>query len=148
MSIYHAYSANIKGISILKKCLLLRQAEFFSVKGVVNLITKIWLAKVGICNLGPHLRNSAILGTTKLIAELRTKKSCGIAIADLQNLTFAIPQLTAVSSQIHYFLVPFPQLRMVLKSNQKYFLNCFFSMETQNLPWRDSNMRFWPQIFF
>jgi hypothetical protein len=32
-----------------------------------------------------------------LIAELRTKKSCGIAIADLQNLTSLIPQLSAVS---------------------------------------------------
>ncbi len=30
----------------------------------------------------PHLRKSAILRTTKSIAELRTKKSCGTAIAD------------------------------------------------------------------
>jgi hypothetical protein len=52
---------------------------------------------------------------------LRTKKSCGTAIADLQNLTSAIPQLSAVSGQFHYFLVPFPQLRVVLKSNQQYF---------------------------
>jgi hypothetical protein len=51
------------------------------------------LSKVGIRNFGPHLRNSAILRTTKTIAELRTKKSCGTAIADLQNLTSAIPQL-------------------------------------------------------
>jgi hypothetical protein len=41
MSIYHAYLANIKGKSIIKNRLLLCQAEFFSVKGVVNLITKI-----------------------------------------------------------------------------------------------------------
>jgi hypothetical protein len=71
--------------------------------------------KVGIRNLSPHLRNSAILRTTKSIAELQTKKSCGIAIADLQNLTSAIPQLSAVSCQFRYFLVPFPQLRMILK---------------------------------
>ncbi len=54
-------------------------------------------AKVGIRNLGPHLRNSAILRTTILIAELRTKKRT--AIADLQNLTSAIPQLSPVSCQ-------------------------------------------------
>jgi hypothetical protein len=70
-------------------------------------------AKLGIRNLSPHLRNSAILRTTKSIAELRTKKSCGTAIADLQNLTSAIPQLSAVSCQFRYFLVPFLQPRMV-----------------------------------
>ncbi len=61
--------------------------------------------KVGICSFSPHLRNSAILQTTKTIAELRTKKSCGTAIADLQNLTSAIPQLSAVYRQFRYFLV-------------------------------------------
>jgi hypothetical protein len=76
-------------------------------------------SKVGIRNLGSHLRNSAILRTTKLIADLRTKKSCGTAIADLHNLTSAIPQLSAVSFQFRYFLVPFPQHRMVIKINQK-----------------------------
>jgi hypothetical protein len=57
------------------------------------------LPKLGIRNLSPHLRNSVILRTTILIAELRTKKSCGTAIADLQNLTSAIPQLSPVSCQ-------------------------------------------------
>ncbi len=52
---------------------------------------------MGIRNLSPHLCNSAILQTTKSIAELQTKKSCGTAIADVQNLTSAIPQLSAVS---------------------------------------------------
>jgi hypothetical protein len=33
---------------------------------------------------------------------LRTKKSCGAAVADLHNLTFAIPQLSAVSCQFRY----------------------------------------------
>jgi hypothetical protein len=61
-----------------------------------------------------------------LIAELQTKKSCGIAIAELQNLTSAIPQLSIVSCQFRYFLVPFPQLRTVLKINQKCFYNCPF----------------------
>jgi hypothetical protein len=78
-------------------------------------------AKVGIRNLSNYLRNSAILRTTKSIAELWTKKGCGTAIAYLQNLTSAIPQLSAVSCQFRSFLVPFPQLRMVLKINQKYF---------------------------
>ncbi len=53
-----------------------------------------WLTKVGIRNLSLHLRNSAILWTTILTAELRTKK-----VADLQNLTSAIPQLSPVSCQ-------------------------------------------------
>jgi hypothetical protein len=53
------------------------------------------------------------LRTTKLIAELRTKKSCRSAIADLQNLTSAIPQLSAISSQFPYFIVLFPQLRIL-----------------------------------
>ncbi len=70
-------------------------------------ITYLWtyyLSKVGIRKLSPHLRNSAILRLTKSIAELRTKKSCGTVIADLQNLTSAIPQLSAVSSQSATFL--------------------------------------------
>jgi hypothetical protein len=70
---------------------------------------------VGIRNFGPHLRNSAILRTNKTIAELQTKKSCGIAIADLQNMTSAILQLSAVSGRFNHFLVPFPQLRLFLK---------------------------------
>jgi hypothetical protein len=52
---------------------------------------------------------------------LRTKKSYRIAIADLQNLTSAIPQLSTVSCQFRYVLVPFPQLRVALKINQNYF---------------------------
>ncbi len=65
----------------------------------------------------PQLRN---LRATKSIAELRTKKNCGTAIADLQNLTSTIPQLSGVSCQFCYILVTFPQLRMVLQINQKY----------------------------
>jgi hypothetical protein len=77
--------------------------------------------KLGIRNLSPLLRNSPILRTTKSIAEFRTKKNCGTAIADLQKLTSAITQLSAGSCQFRYILVPFPQLMMVLKINQKYF---------------------------
>ncbi len=62
------------------------------------------ISKLGIRNLSPYLRNSAILRTTKTIAELRTKKSCGTVIADLENLTSAIPQLSAASCQSATFL--------------------------------------------
>jgi hypothetical protein len=67
---------------------------------------------VGIRNLSPQLRNIA-----------DNQIDCGTAIADLQNLTSSIPQLSTVSCQsaTRYFLVSFPQLRMVLKINQKYF---------------------------
>jgi hypothetical protein len=85
------------------------------------------VSKVGIRNLSPHLCYSAILRTTKSFAELRTKTSCGTEIANLQNLTSAIPQLSAVSCQFRYFLVPFPQLRMVLKINRKCFRTVCFS---------------------
>jgi hypothetical protein len=74
--------------------------------------------KLGIRNLSPHLRNSAILRTTKTIAELRTKKSCGTVIADLENLTYATFRSLL---PVRYFLVPFPQLRLVLK----VFFICF-----------------------
>jgi hypothetical protein len=90
------------------------------------------LPMVGILNLSPHLCkcNSAILRTTKSIAELQTKKSCRTAIAGLENLTSAIPQLSTVSCQFRYFLVPFPQLRMVLKITPIY-LELFVSLETK-----------------
>jgi hypothetical protein len=44
------------------------------------------IRKVGIRNFSPHLCNSEILRTTKSIAELRTKKSCGTAIVALNPL--------------------------------------------------------------
>jgi hypothetical protein len=77
---------------------------------------------VGIRNLSPKLRNIA---DNQIDCGVANEKSCGTAIADLQNLTFAILQLSAVSCQFCYFLVPFPQLRMV-KINQKYLCNCLF----------------------
>jgi hypothetical protein len=47
------------------------------------------------------------LRTTISIAELRTKKSCGTAIADLQILTSAIPQLSAApaNSATFWYLI-------------------------------------------
>jgi endonuclease I len=47
-----------------------------------------------------------------MIVELQTKKSCGTAIADLHNLTSAIPQLSAITGQFSFFLIPFSQLMM------------------------------------
>ncbi len=74
---------------------------------------------MGIRNFSPHLRNSAILRTTKSITELRTKKSCGTAIADLQIFTSAIPQLHAVSGQfLNFIYSPFSSAQDALKINQ------------------------------
>jgi hypothetical protein len=113
-----------------------------------TLLCIIYCTKVGIRNFSPHLRNSAILRTSNSVAELRTKKSCGTAIADFQNLTSAIPQLCAVSAQFHYFLVPFPQLRMVLKSNQQYFWNRLFLWKMKTCLKGTVARDFWPPIFF
>jgi hypothetical protein len=53
-----------------------------------------------------------------LIVELKNKKCCRSPIADLKNLTSAIPQLSAISGQFPYFIVLFPQLRMLYKKIQ------------------------------
>jgi hypothetical protein len=87
-------------------------------------------AKVGIRIFFPHFHNIA---DNQSIAELRTKKSCVTATADLQNLTSAIPQLSAVSGQFPYFIVSFPQLKMFSKINQKQFLQSSLPMETKKL---------------
>jgi hypothetical protein len=50
------------------------------------------IAKVGIRNFNPHLRTFATLGTTKSIAELRTKKKLRNWDCRIQNFTSAIPQ--------------------------------------------------------
>jgi hypothetical protein len=88
---------------------------------------------VGIRNLSPHFRNSAILRTTKSIAELRTKKYCGTALADLQKLTSAIPQLCSI--------LPIPSLSGTFfsaqdgfKNQPKIFLELSVSLEAKNLP--------------
>jgi hypothetical protein len=97
---------------------------------------------------GGHLQFKSALRTTKSIAELRTKKSCGTAIVDFQNLTSAIPQLSAVSCQFRYFIVVFPQLKMVLKINHKYFYNCLFLWKPKTCPKGTVAQEFWPPIFF
>jgi hypothetical protein len=73
---------------------------------------------VGISNFSSQFRN---IEDNQNDCGIADEKCCGTAIADLQNLTSAIPQLSAVSGQFSYFLVSFPQLRMFLKINQKYF---------------------------
>ncbi len=102
---------------------------------------------MGIRNFSPQLRNSAILRTTKSIAELRTKKSCGTAIADLQNLTSPIPQLSAISGQFPYFTVPCPRLRMLQQSTKNNVYNV--SKEIKKTCVKGTAARdFWPAIFF
>jgi hypothetical protein len=44
-----------------------------------------------------------------------------------------IPRLKQLQGQFRYFLVPFPQLRMVLKNQPKIFLEPSGSMETENM---------------
>jgi hypothetical protein len=108
-----------------------------------------WSSKVGICNFSPHLRNFAILRTTKSIAELRTKKSCGSAIADLQNLTSAIPQLSAISSQFPYFIVPFPRLRMLKKSTRNNVgIQSSLSMEIKKIALKGQQHEMFGMQFF
>jgi hypothetical protein len=79
-----------------------------------------WMTKGGhpqFKSAPPQLRNIA----DNYIEVLRTKKKLRNCDCRASNLTSAIPQLYTVSCQFRYFLVPFPQLRMVLKINQKYF---------------------------
>jgi hypothetical protein len=86
---------------------------------------------VGIRNLSPHLRNSAILRTTKSVAELRTKKSCGTEIADLQNLTFATIRIVLPISLLSS---PFSSAKDGFKNQPKIFLELSVSLENKNLP--------------
>jgi hypothetical protein len=72
------------------------------------------------------------LWTTKLIAELQTKNSCGSAIAELQNLTSAIHQLSAVSCQL-LLSSPFSSAQDGFKNQPKIFFELSFSLETKNL---------------
>jgi hypothetical protein len=44
-----------------------------------------------------------------------------------------IPRLKLLHGQFHYFLVPFPQLRTVLKNQPKIFFEPSASMETRNM---------------
>ncbi len=105
-------------------------------------------SKVGICNLSPHLRNSAILRTTKSIAEgLRTKKSCGCNCGpskfDFRNsITLRSLLLVLLLSS------PFSSDQDGFKNQPKIFLDLSVSLETKNLPSRGSCMRFFTSNFF
>ncbi len=113
-SVHVCVQKRVHACTCLCTCTCTCQYMFMGRKCIhIHTHTHVCLPKVTIRNLSPYLGNSAILRTTKLIADLQTKKSCGTAIADLQNFTSAIPQLSAVSCQFRCFLVPFPQLRMV-----------------------------------
>ncbi len=97
------------------------------------------------------VRTSAIpqyCGQLKRLQNCGLKKSCGTAIADLQNLTSAIPQYCAISDQFTYFLVPFPQLGMFLKINQKNLYNCLFLWKPKTCLKGIIAQDFWPPIFF
>jgi hypothetical protein len=77
-------------------------------------------AKVGIRNLSPHLRNSAILRTTKTSAELRTKKKLRNCDCGPWKFDFCNSSTFRSLLPVRYFLVPFPQLRLVLKVKKNY----------------------------
>jgi hypothetical protein len=78
---------------------------------------------VGIRNLSPHLRNSAILRTTKSIAELRTKKPLKF---DFRNsATFRSLLLVLLLSS------PFSSAQDGLKKQPKIFLELSVSPETK-----------------
>jgi hypothetical protein len=79
------------------------------------------------------IRTSAILRTTKSIAELRTQKKLGTAIADFQNLTSAIPELSAVSCQFRYFLFLFSSAQDGFQNQPKISFELYVSLETENL---------------
>jgi hypothetical protein len=89
-------------------------------------------ATVGIRNFSPHLRNSAILRTTKTIAELRTKKSCGTAIADLQIWLPQIRNLCCLRP-VQLLSCPFSSAQDVFKNVLKIILESSVSMKTKNL---------------
>jgi hypothetical protein len=59
--------------------------------------------KVGICNFSPHFRTSATVVDTPILAEVQTIRSCGYTVhtvADIQNWTSALPQLSGLSNKI------------------------------------------------
>jgi hypothetical protein len=90
--------------------------------------------KVGIRNLSPHLRNSAILRTTKSILELRTKKKlrncdCGPSKFDLHNSATLHSLRPVLILSCH-----FSSAQDGFKKQPKLFLESFISIETKNLP--------------
>ncbi len=94
----------------------------------------LWLSKVAIRNLSPHLRNSAILRTTKLIAELLTKKSCGTAVGDLQKFDFRNSATFSSLLPVPLLSSPFSSAQDGFKNQPKIFVELSVSLETKNLP--------------
>ncbi len=100
---------------------------------------------MGIRNFSPQLRTSAILQTAKSVAELRTKKSCGTGIADLQNLTSATLNLRPVP----LLYSPLSSAQDALKINQRHCLQSSVSKEIKKTCVKGTVARdFWPSIFF
>ncbi len=105
-------------------------------------------AKVGVRNLSPHLRNSAILRTTKSIAELRTKK-----VAELRLRIFKLwlpqfrnyPQSPANSATFWYLFLA----QDGVKNQPKIFLELSVSLEIKKTCLKETVARdFLPPIFF
>jgi hypothetical protein len=91
-------------------------------------------SKLGIRNLSPHLATPQYCGQPNRLLSCGLQKSCGTAIADLQKLTSAIPQLSAVSCQFRYFLVPFSSAQEGFKNQSKILLELSVSLEAKNWP--------------
>ncbi len=87
---------------------------------------------VGIRNFSPHLRNSAILRTTKLIAELQTKK-----VAELRLRTFKIDFRNSALCRLRPVSLhssPFYSAQDDFKKQPTIFLEPFIFKENKNLP--------------
>ncbi len=67
---------------------------------------------------------------------------------DLQNLTSAIPQLSAVSCLFRSFLVPFSSAQDVLKNRPKIFFNCLVLWKPKTCLKETVAQDYLPLIFF
>jgi hypothetical protein len=93
----------------------------------------VYVPKVGIRNLSPHLRNSATLRTTKTIAELRTKKSCGIGNCGPSKFDFRNSATLSSFLPVRLLSSPFSSAQDSFKHHQKYFKNCLFLWKSKTL---------------
>ncbi len=90
-------------------------------------------SKLVIRNLSPHLRNSAILRTTKSIAELRIKKCCRTVIADLKKFDFRNSATLCSLLPIPLLFGTFSSAQDGFKNQPNIFLELSVSLETKNL---------------
>jgi hypothetical protein len=81
----------------------------------------------------PQLRNIADNQIDCGVVDLKKLRNCdcGASKFDFRN---SATLCSLLSCQFRYFLVPFSQLRMNLKINEKIFLELSVSLETKNLP--------------